>query len=163
VALIILAHQILPRMGGTERYIYELACALQDCGEELVVIATDCEGATDFDSRSPLTIKRIPAKSKWQAVQALAAAGTAYAEGNNSLNQPVTAIIAEKWWPAGLAGWLIRRHTGLPYVVIAHDCETVRVGTDILKCSRQPLRGQQSAVSRSAGRADCRGIRRRES
>jgi len=139
VALIILAYQILPRIGGAERYVYELACALQERGEELVVIATDCEGAADFDSRSPLTIKRIPAKSKWEAVQALAAAGTAYAEGNNSLNQPVTAIIAGKWWPAGLAGWLVRRRTGLPYVVIAHDCETVLVGTNILKWPGQHL------------------------
>ena len=91
MALIILAHQILPLTGGTERYIYELACALQDRGEELVVIATDCEGAADFDSGSPLTIERVPAEEKsndwqpqvrgkaaarWRVVQALAAAAT---------------------------------------------------------------------------------------
>ncbi len=138
MALIILAHQILPRVGGTERYIYELACALQDCGEQLVVIAADCEGAADSDSRSPLTIERVPAKGKWQGMQALAAAATDYVNGN-SFDESVTAIVARMWKPEGMAGWLVRRRTGLPYVVLAHDCEFVRTGNNILKWATQHL------------------------
>ncbi len=156
MALIILAYQILPRMGGTERYIYELSCALQDRGEELVVIATDCEGAAEFDSRSPLTIERVPAKSKWQAAHALTSAATDYVNGN-SFDESVTAIVAGRWRPEGLAGWLVRRRTGLPYVVISHDRETVHTGNNVLKWATQHLviRGAAGAMAVSHYAASC--------
>ncbi len=162
MALIILAHHMLPWRGGVERYMYELSCALRDCGEELVVIATDCEGATDFDSGSHLTIERVPAKSRWQAVQALAAAATDYVNGN-SFDESVTTILAGTWKPEGLAGWLVQRRTGLPYVVIAHDREAVRTGHNILKWATQHLviRGAAggAAVSHYAASVlQCRGL-----
>jgi len=162
VALIVLAHHMLPWRGGVERYMYELSCALRDCGEELVVIATDYEGATEFDSGSPLTIERVPAKSTWHAAQALATAATDYVNGN-SFDEPVTVILAGTWRPEGLAGWLIRRRTGLPYVVIAHDREAVRTGHNVLKWAMQHLviRGAAggAAVSHyAAGILQCRGL-----
>jgi len=166
VALIILAHHMLPWRGGVERYMYELSCALQDRGEELVIVATDCEGATDFDSESHLTIERVPAKSNWQAAQALAAAAIDYVNGN-SFNESVTAILAGTWRPEGLAGWLVRRRTGLPYVVIAHDREAVRTGHNILKWATQHLviRGAAggAAVSHYAASVlRCRGLSEEE-
>jgi len=166
VALIILTDKFPPEIGGVERYIHELSCALRDRGEQLVVIATDCEGATDFDSESHLTIKRVPAENKWRAAQALAAAAIDYVNGN-SFNESVTAILAGTWRPEGLAGWLVRRRTGLPYVVIAHDREAVRTGHNILKWATQHLviRGAAggAAVSHYAASVlRCRGLSEEE-
>ena len=158
MSLIILANNLLPEMGGLARYTYGLA--LQRHGERLIVIASDCSGAPAFDANSPVPISRV-APGKWpQVAGELSRTALDYIR-KQRLSEPVSAVLAMWWRPSGLGAWLVRRRTGLPYVVMAHDREAGYAGTNILKWAGQHLiiRGAAGGLAVSHYAASC--LRRR--
>ncbi|MCK4325080.1 MAG: glycosyltransferase, partial [Armatimonadetes bacterium] len=125
MSLLILANDFPPSTGGIQRYLYGLAVALHHRGEEVVVIAADQPEASDFDATSPVPTLRVPAGGRFQTARSLAGAATNYiCEGAH--RHKVKAIIAGNWWPDGYAAWLVRRRTGVPYVVMGYGREMVQ-------------------------------------
>ncbi len=138
MSLIILANDFPPSTGGIQRYLYELAAALQRRGEELLVIAPDQPGAQDFDASSPVPTVRVPAGNRLQSARALAQAATQSIRRRQPDN-PVKATVAGNWWPDGLAAWLVRRRTATPYVVMGYGREMIQTGANPVKWLIQNL------------------------
>jgi len=150
MSLLILANDFPPSIGGIQRYLYELAVALHHRGEEVVVIATEQPQAAEFDATSPVLTLRVPAARRFQAARNLADGATSYIH-KGPYEEKVKAIIAANWWPDGYGAWLVRRRTGVPYVVIGHGREMVQTGVNLIKWLMQQLviRGAAGGLANS--------------
>jgi len=138
MSLLILANDFPPSTGGIQHYLYGLAVALHRRGEEVVVIATQQPQAAESDATSPVPTLRASAGRRFQAARNLADGAINYIrEGNRG--QKVKAIIAGNWWPDGYAAWLVRRQTGVPYVVMGYGREMVQTGLNVGKWLMQQL------------------------
>jgi len=138
MSMLVLANDFPPSTGGIQRYLYGLAVALHHRGEEVVLIAVEQPQAAEFDATSPITTLRVPARRRFQAAHCLADAATDYIR-DDTHGEPVTVVITGNWWPDGYAAWLVRRRTGLPYVVMGYGREMVQTGANVIKWLMQHL------------------------
>ncbi len=150
MSLLILANDFPPSTGGIQRYLYGLAVALHHRGEEVVVITTEQPHAAEFDATSPVPTLRVPAARRFQAARNLADGAISYIH-KGAHEEKVKAIIAANWWPDGYGAWLVRRRTGVPYVVIGHGREMVQTGVNLIKWLMQQLviRGAAGGLANS--------------
>ena len=150
MSLLILANDFPPSIGGIQRYLHGLAVALHHCGEEVIVIAAQQPNAAEFDATSPVPILRVSAAHRFQAARNLADGATDYIH-KGAHEEKVKAIIAANWWPDGYGAWLVRRRTGVPYVVIGHGREMVQTGVNLIKWLMQQLviRGAAGGLANS--------------
>ena len=138
MSLLILANDFPPSVGGIQRYVYGLAVALRHSGEEVAVIAAEQPQAAEFDAASPVPILRVPAARRFQAARNLADGAMGYVH-KASHRQEIRTIIAANWWPDGYGAWLVRRRTGVPYVVMGYGREMVQTGGNPIKWLMQQL------------------------
>ena len=93
MSLILLAKDLPPSTGGIQRYVYQLAQALQRRGEEVVAIGTDHPGAHRLDAASPVPIIRVPAGRGSSTAYAMAEAVEDCLRAGR-LASPLRAVIA---------------------------------------------------------------------
>ena len=150
MALILLALDYPPQLGGIQRYCFELARALHDRGVKLLVVASRQEGAEALDAAQPFPTVRIPSVSKTaDAMSLVSAVEQVLAE--DRLGEPVEAILCGKWSPEGIGALLLKRRTGLPYVLIGHGRETTLTGGNLMKwiLQRSVVRGAAGGATNS--------------
>jgi len=138
MSLLILASDFPPSIGGIQRYLYGLAVALHRRKEDVVVMAAEQSQAAEFDATSPVPTVRVPAGRRFRAARSLASAALNYIREGN-YEKEVKAIIAGNWWPDGYGAWLVRRRTGVPYVVMGYGREMVQTGANHSKWLMQQL------------------------
>ncbi len=162
MALILLALDYPPQLGGIQRYCFELTRALHARGVKLLVIASRQEGADGLDAAQPFPTVRVPSVSK--SADAMRLAQTAVQVlSDNRLGEPVEAIVAGKWAPEGVAAGLLKRQTGLPYVVLGYGREMTLTGGNLMKwlLQRSVIRGAAGGLTISqytAGQMGRRGL-----
>lgn len=162
MALILLALDYPPALGGIQRYCFELARALHARGMKLLVIASRQEDAEGLDAAQPFPTVRVPSVSKTADALALSAA-VEKALRDDLLGEPVTALLAGKWAPEGVAALLLRRRLGLPFAVLGYGREMTLTGGNIMKwlVQRSVLRGAAGGLAIShytAGQMARRGL-----
>jgi len=160
MSLIIMTDGLPPKLGGIERYTYELARALQQRHEQLVVITTDLPGGQVYDPASPMPILRVGAQDRTEQVRALSTAALDCIR-DGKLGQPATALIAMKWRPSGLAARTVSHRTGIPFVLMAHNPDVARCGHNPVKwlTQRRIVRSAAGGLAVSRYVANC--LRRR--
>lgn len=120
MSYIFLACDFPPSRGGIQTVAYELPLALCRAGQEVGVVATCQEGASEVDASCPYPVVRVPAAGMGQTAANLAAGA---AEMARQLGGRPEAIIATKWFPEGLGAILTLRPRTPPIAMIAHGRE----------------------------------------
>jgi phosphatidylinositol alpha-1,6-mannosyltransferase len=148
MALILLALDYPPELGGIQRYCFELARALAARGVKLLVVASHQEGDEALDAAQSFPTIRLRSVSKAADAMALAAA-VEQALAEDRLDEPVEAILAGKWSPEGAAALLLRRRLRLPYVVLGYGREMTLTGGNLMKwlVQRSVLRGAAGGLA----------------
>ncbi len=122
MALLVFSHYLPPRIGGIRRYAYELACAFQRRGEEVVLFGTDGPDAEEADALSPVTTVRVGEGSRTQVAWALAQEAAKFLKQSGQTGR-FRATVAASYRPAGQVARLLQRRYGIPYVMMVHDRE----------------------------------------
>ena len=107
-------------LGGVAAWAADLAAALHEGGEAVVVLARSQPGVAAADAASPWPVIRMAGRSwgRWQGLWSLLAAGPRLARGD--------VLIAATW---ELAAWLapLREALGVRLLVAAHGSDLTRL------------------------------------
>lgn len=134
MALVFLAVDFPPARGGIQTISYELPLALQRAGQEIGVVTLCQDDAGKFDAECPYPVVRIPGGTKFQIAANLAMGVRDLA---HQFNSDITACIATKWFPEGLAATWHLGQFGPSVALIAHGREFRLHGVNLLKWALQ--------------------------
>jgi phosphatidylinositol alpha-1,6-mannosyltransferase len=122
-----------PMGGGMPRYSHDIASALNGSGVETLVIAPSPDGESaraECEGFSVHRLRTITASHIFDDY--LKSTLTFFLSGlRHCLSERFDLILANTWTVAGVAAFLIKRLTGVPYMVFAH-------GLDVYEPQRSP-------------------------
>jgi phosphatidyl-myo-inositol dimannoside synthase len=130
--IILLAADFPPSLGGIQQYVLSLARALDECGQEVHLVATVQPGSDEFDAGLGVPVIRVAARSKWDIWQKMRGAAIELAGGAAG-----TIVTATKWFPEGPAAMQAARSLGGVSAMIGYDREFALHGFNIIKWGMQ--------------------------
>lgn len=117
-AILFLAGDFPPDVGGIQRYVYGLARAVTGLGRRALVIAPRREGAGPVDAALGCPVVRVPGHSKMTLAVSMARALRSQLRSGG-----VAAVVATKWMPEGPACLLSRAAKHAPMILIGYGRE----------------------------------------
>ncbi len=119
--LLLVAGDFPPDVGGIQRYVVELSCALAQAGWELAVVAPERAAAAEVDAELPFPVVRqaIERGGRFSEVLGLRAG---LSRLRRRFGRP-RAVVATKWSPDGLAVVASGAGRGVPLVLLGYGRE----------------------------------------
>lgn len=112
--LLVVTNDFPPRVGGIERYVYEILTRLPD---DIVVVTSTSPGAEIFDAACPYRVVRLPTAMLLPTPAVRARVRELARETRPDL------VLFGAAMPLGLMGPGLRRRTGVPYAAFTHGTE----------------------------------------
>jgi phosphatidylinositol alpha-1,6-mannosyltransferase len=127
--ILIFAYHFMPRLGGIQKYSYELTRSLHKLGYTLIVLAGKVKGDEAFDENQPFRIVRM----KGVSLRFLRVVPMLFYFIFTVLRYRIRIVHCINWIPCGFVARLFRRALRYRYIVTCH-------GGEITSGARWPYR-----------------------
>jgi phosphatidylinositol alpha-1,6-mannosyltransferase len=117
--ILIFAYHFMPRLGGVQKYSYELTRSLHKLGYTLIVLARKYQGDEAFDENQPFRVIRM----KGVSVRFLRVVPMLFYFVLTVLRHRIRLVHCVNWIPCGFVARLFRRALCYRYIVTCHGGE----------------------------------------
>lgn len=156
--ILVLTENFPPISGGSGRWFWELYSRLPR--EQVLIVANDIEGGSEFDETHDLNIIRIPLhSSEWglKSIKGLRFYWRCIKQIRKIIKQHnITEIHCGRVIHEGVTAWLLKLLTGIPYLCFIHgeDVETAASSREQYLLVKQAVKNSNMIICNSQNSAN---------